>query len=363
MEVWDTLCTFFLPFMQAMRNAKKVSINFYNPINFKHFHLFHNNNETSQNIFLISIGFILGSIDDEKSLYINTDTYRKLDKKRASLLSQESENLNANTFTKTSKPKRVESFIRKIEKNLWRRKDTKKEPSPAPSSHSSDQSTIKRSKNIFNLISGGRKSTREVEIQCKMDEEKDYYGGIGTRKSSNGNEKKFSITRPLRAFQQKNYENGSNQRLTSIMKSSPQQQQPDHRLREYESNKKSSTPAPIRIEIDLRNTNKRPIGVASPLPQKTRSALKNGNNIKSKSGNYDSGYKKPPEITKSHAPSRLQVNADNGNDLRRDGNERVSFREYREQLRAAKTENRQKITDTSDDDLRRSYQQSFFVPM
>lgn len=303
-------------------------------------------------------------MEDDKSLYINTNTYRKMDKKRASLLSQESENLNANTFTKSSKPKRVESFIKKIEKNLWRRKETKKEPSPAPSSHSSDQGTIKRSKNIFSLISGGgRKSTREVEIQCKMDDERDYYGGVSTKKSSKGDEKKYTVTRPLKVSQQRNYENGSNQRLTSIMKSS--QQQPDHRLREYESNnnKKSSTPAPIRIEIDLRNTNKRPIGVASPLPQKTRSALKNG----IKSGNFDSsgvGNKKPIEITRSYAPSRLQVNnADNGNYLKRDGNERVSFREYREQLRAAKHENRQKINDTSDDELKRSYQQSFFVPM
>lgn len=302
----------------------------------------------------------LESFDDDKSLYINTDTYRKMDKKRASLLSQESENLNANTFTKTSKPKRVESFIRKIEKNLWRRKDTKKEPSPAPSSQSSDQSTIKRSKNIFNLISGGRKSTREVEIQCKMDEERDFDSGNTLRKNAYGNERKLTITKPLKASQQRNYENGSNQRLTSIMKSS----QPTdlNRPREYES-RKSSTPAPIRIEIDLRNTNKRPIGVASPLPQKTRSALKNG----IKTPNYDAASKKPLEITRSYAPSRLQVNTvdnnSNNNNIRRDGNERVSFREYREQLRAAKNESRQKITDTSDDDLKRTYQQSFFVPM
>lgn len=297
----------------------------------------------------------LGSIvDDEKSLYINTDTYRKLDKKRASLLSQESENLNANTFTKSAKPKRVESFIRKIEKNLWKRRDSKKEPSPAPSSQSSDQSTIKRSKNIFSLISGGRKTTREVEIQCKMDDEKDYYSGIIMRKSSiNDAERRQSHSRPLRVSQQRNYENGSNQKLTSIMKSS----QPDYRnVREYESSKKSSTPAPIRIEIDLRNTNKRPIGVASPLPQKTRSALKNG--VKN---NND---KKSAEYSRSNAPpsSRLQVTSDQNN-IKRDENERVSFREYREKLRATKNENRNKITDTSDDDLKRSYQQSFFVPM
>ena len=267
-----------------------------------------------------------------------------MDKKRASLLSQESENLNASTFTKSSKPKRVESFIKKIEKNLWKRRDSKKEPSPAPSSHSSDQSTVKRSKNIFNLISGGvnRKTTREAEVQCKMDDEKDYYSGVMMRKSSISDAERKNqnpTSRPLRVTQQQ-----QNQKLTSIMKSS----QPDY------CNKKSTTPAPIRIEIDLSNTNKRPIGVASPLPQKTKSALKNGNkNV------YD---KKSTGNVRSNASSstKLQINADN---LRRDGNERVSFREYREQLRAAKNENRHKVTDTSDDDLRRSYQQSFFVPM
>lgn len=328
----------------------------------------------------------LGS-NEEKSLYINTDTYRKLDKKRASLLSQESENLNVETFTKQSKPKRVESFIKKIEKNLWRRSKPK-EPSPAPSSHSTDKSdressTIKRSKNIFNLIASGKKSTREVEIQCKMDEDNDYYSGIAVRKSSlsltpdhhqqqqQHHNKKSSI-RPLKTSQR--VENGSNQRLTSIIKpsndrnrsKSSQQQRNDHPHFEHENantNKKSSTPAPIRVEIDLRNAknhkygepnnNRKPIGIASPLPQ-PRSVLKSGTGK-----NYDSN-KRHNEISRNQAPSsssRLQVE---GN-FRRDEGERISFREYREQLRAAnKGESRK---DTSDDELKRSYQQSFFVPM
>ncbi|KAG5677499.1 hypothetical protein PVAND_007256 [Polypedilum vanderplanki] len=325
--------------------------------------------------------------NDEKSLYINTDTYRKLDKKRASLLSQESENLNVETFTKSSKPKRVESFIKKIEKNLWRRKDPK-EPSPAPSSDKSDResSTIKRSKNIFNLIASGKKSTREVEIQCKMDEDNDYYSGIAVRKSSlslspdHRHHHKKSSMRPLKSSQR--YENGSNQRLTSIIKSSvdrnrnkttsQQRRNNDHPHYEYENgnmNKKSSTPAPIRVEIDLRNSknnqsnkyvessNRKPIGIASPLPQ-PRSVLKSGTGK-----NYDSNSsnKKHNEISRNQPPqssSRLQVESN----FRRDEGERMSFREYREQLRAAKNENR-KVPDTSDDDLRRSYQQSFFIPM
>lgn len=289
-----------------------------------------------------------------------------MDKKRASLLSQESENLNVSTFTKSSKPKRVESFIKKIEKNLWRRKDPK-EPSPAPSSsHSTSDregSTVKRSKNIFkDLMSVGKKSTREVEIQCKMDEDKDYYSGIATRKSSlqpptSLIDTKKQQLRPLKTSQQ--YEGGNKQRLTGIIKSSTAR----NKQRDYPYNdadamtKKSSTPAPIRVEIDLRNAQnssgnngknssslKKPIGIASPLPQ-PKSVLK-------------SGTAKSYENKKSYAaPSKLTID----NDFRREGSDRISFREYREQLRA-KNENK-KITDNSDDDLRKSYQQSFFIPM
>jgi len=304
-----------------------------------------------------------------------------MDKKRASLLSQESENLNVSTFTKSTKPKRVESFIKKIEKNLWRRKDPK-EPSPAPSSsHSTSDregSTVKRSKNIFkDFMSSGKKSTREAEVQCKMDEDKDYYGGIATRKSSmqvSSSDNNKKSLRPLKVSQR--YENGNNQRLTSIIKSSAdrntrnkQRDYPSYESDNTNANKKSSTPAPIRVEIDLRNghnnnnnnnktinnnrtidlNSKKPIGIASPLPN-PKSVLK--------SGTAKSYENKKSEISRSYAaPSKLTVE----NKLEREGSDRISFREYREKLRA-KNENK-KITDTSDDDLRRSYQQSFFVPM
>lgn len=304
-----------------------------------------------------------------------------MDKKRASLLSQESENLNVSTFTKSTKPKRVESFIKKIEKNLWRRKDPK-EPSPAPSSsHSTSDregSNIKRSKNIFkDFMSSGKKSTREAEVQCKMDEDKDYYIGIATRKSSmqvlSSDKNNKKSLRPLKVSQR--YENGNNQRLTSIIKSSAdrntrnkQRDYPSYESDNTNANKKSTTPAPIRVEIDLRNghsnsnnkintnrtidlnSKKKPIGIASPLPQ-PKSVLKSGTAAKS----YEN---KKSEISRSYAaPNKLTVE----NNLQREGSDRISFREYREQLRA-KHENK-KITDTSDDDLRRSYQQSFFVPM
>lgn len=309
-----------------------------------------------------------------------------MDKKRASLLSQESENLNVSTFTKSSKPKRVESFIKKIEKNLWRRKDPK-EPSPAPSSsHSTSDregSTIKRSKNIFkDFISSGKKSTREVEVQCKMDEDKDYYSGIATRRSSTqvnaSPENKKTPLRPLKASQR--HENGNNPRLTSIIKSSADRSRNKQRDYPYNNDsdnvtniinnnsKKSSTPAPIRVEIDLRNAHnnngnnktnnnrstdlnlRKPIGIASPLPQ-PKSVLKSGT---AKSYENKKAYAAAAAAT---TPNKLAVE----NTFGREGSDRISFREYREQLRA-KQENK-KMTDNSEDDLRRSYQQTFFVPM
>lgn len=324
-------------------------------------------------VIIFSTLSFLGSREDEQLLYINTDAYRKLDKKRASLLSQESENLNVNTFTKSTKPKRVESFIRKIEKNLWRRKDPK-EPSPVPSSHSTDksdrgESTMKRSKNIFNLITNGggnKKSTREVEIQCKMDDEKDYTSGIITFNANHSNKKYRSLKQSQR------FENEPNQNLSSIKKAPSTVNRIKKQDCKYDNtnvNKKSSTPAPIRVEIGLQNasnshgsnnekyadTNKKPIGIASPLPQ-TRSALKSGT-MKC----YD--YKKS-EIARYNAPQQQQQQQQrlklDGN-FRREENDQMSFREYRDRLRT-KNENR-RITDTSDDDLKRSYQQSFFIPM
>lgn len=235
--------------------------------------------------------------------------------------------------------------------SFWRRNKDSKEKSPSPSG----SDTVKRSKNIFNLITSGKKSTRDIGIECKMDEDRDYYGGMGTRKSSIQSlisEKKY---RPSKIALK--HDNGSNQQLTGIIKT------PERRNPYYENAKKSTTPivaAPIRVEIGLRNIhkytsetelNKKPIGIASPLPQaRNRSALKNGT-----SKTYDT---KRPEITRSYAPARVQETT---NSFNRDDNDRMSFREYREKLKLKKDNRR--ITDNSDDELRQSYQQSFFIPM
>lgn len=235
--------------------------------------------------------------------------------------------------------------------SFWRRHKDPKEKSPSPSG----SDTIKRSKNIFNLITSGKKSTRDVGIECKMDDDRDYYSGMGTRKSSIQSlvsEKKYRPTK----IASRRYDNGSNQQLTGIIKT-PERRYP------YEGTKKSMTPAPapIRVEIGLRNPhrftseselNKKPIGVASPLPQaRNRSLLKTGT-VKS---SYDS---KRPEIniSRSYAPPRAQETSN----FTREGSDRMSFKDYREQL---KLKNSRRVTDNSDDELRQSYQQTFFIPM
>jgi hypothetical protein len=188
-----------------------------------------------------------------------------------------------------------------------------------------------------------------------MDEDHDYnQRDMGTRKSSMLSlisEKKY---RPMKSSQR--YENGSNQQLTSIIKS------PERRYPYHEGIKKSTTPMPppIRVEIGLRNMNKyasdsepkkRPIGIASPLPQaRNRSVLKNVT-VKS----YDN---KKVELNRSYAPPKVQEPSSN---FSREGSDRMSFRDYREKLKL-KNDNR-RITDNSDDELRKSYQQSFFIPM
>lgn len=297
----------------------------------------------------LSLSLTILEGDNERSLYINTDTFRKKDKKRSSL-SQEPENLDTNTFTKKDKPKRVESLIKRFDISFWRRNKDQKEKSPSPSG----SDTIKRSKNIFNLITSGKKSTRDVGIECKMDEDRDYYGGMGARKSSIQSLASERKHRPLRSSQR--LESGSNQKLMSIIKP------PERRFPYYESAKKSMTPipAPIRVEIGLRSVskftseselNKRPVGIASPLPQaRNRSTLKN-DSAKSYEG------KRMGNLSRSYAPTSVQET----NDFNRGSNDRISFKEYRERLKV-KNDNR-RITDNSDDELRQSYQQSFFVPM
>jgi hypothetical protein len=188
-----------------------------------------------------------------------------------------------------------------------------------------------------------------------MDEDRDYYQGMGTRKSSIQSllsEKKHH--RPPKSS--KRYEQGSNQQLTSIIKP------PERRYPYYEKKSTTPAPAPIRVEIGVRSSinkytsdaesKRRPIGIASPLPQaRNRSALKNATTKSFESKRLEIN------APRSYAPAKVQEM----NNFNREGSDRTSFREYREKLKL-KNDGR-RITDNSDDELRKSYQQSFFIPM
>lgn len=198
-------------------------------------------------------------------------------------------------------------------------------------------------------MTSGKKTTRDVGIECKLDDEdRDYYSGMGTRKTSIQSLLSEKTYRPMKRSQRT--ENGRNRQLTSIIK-------PPERCYPYESAKKSTTPltAPIRVEIGLRNkystngeSKGRPIGIASPLPvARNRSATRSGIGQ-----SYERARQEP---TRSYAPAREQTI------FSREGSDRISFKDYREKLKL-KNDGR-RITDNSDDELRQSYQQSFFIPM
>lgn len=228
--------------------------------------------------------------------------------------------------------------------SIWRRN---KDKSPSPSG----SDTIKRSKNIFNLMSSGKKSTRDVAIECKIDEDRDYYNEMGTRKGSIlslVSEKKY---RPMRSSLR--CDSGSNQQLTGIIKT------PERR---YPHKSMTPVPAPIRVELGTRSTRytsepeniRKPVGIASPLPQaRSRSVLKNGT-----SRSYENNRS---ELPRSYVPMPVRVLETPSSNFNREGSDRPSFRQYREKLKV-KNENR-RITDNSEDELRKSYQQSFYIPM
>jgi hypothetical protein len=202
--------------------------------------------------------------------------------------------------------------------SFWRRGSKEKSPSPSGSD------TIKRSKNIFNLMTSGKKSTRDIGIECKLDLEEEMEK---SRKSSMQS-----------LIPERKHHRSRNQPLTSIIK-------PTERRYPYKSS--TQMPAPIRVEIGLRNSNKytsesdvskKPIGIASPLPQqRNRSALK------------------------KNCDTKVSLKVQEPSEFTRQGSDRMSFRDYRDRLKL-KSENK-RITDNSDDELRQSYQQSFFIPM
>lgn len=286
---------------------------------------------------------ILGK-GNENSLYINTDTYRKSSKSRSSL-SQESDNLNTNTFTKSDKPKRVDSLIKKFDISFWRRHKDHKEKSPSPSG--SESINRSGSKNLFNLKFSGKKSTRDVATECKLDEDRDYSGGIGFRKSSIQpliSERKHKSVRSSQRFENVN-------EPTGIIKS------PERRFPYYQNEKKTIHSNPIRVEIGSNrfssqlHLNRKPVGIASPLPQARNRSMTRTEANRSYENKRLGNFQQPPAQLK--VPPRESFS--------RDSNDRISFREYRERLKSKN--DIQRVADNSDNELRQSYQQTFFVPM
>lgn len=313
-------------------------------------------------------------------------------------------NNNTATLTRRAKPKRVESFIKKFDTiNFWKRRDSKdKSPSPATNNNNGTTNgsssvggdTLKRTKNIFNLIASSKKSTRDIGIECKLDQEErqeryDHFdssyshqygsnggGGVvvgndmGLRKSSvqSLNEELPKYRRAV--SKPKVYEHGSTQLLTSIIKTPERRYAaaavPTTRVGfDVKSRSKYTPSPPIDTYDDTRA--RRPVGVASPQPQiRSRSVLKNGNSTLKKQAPLPPST---PPYSSTLKSTRLLASIENGNnlhdnDLTRQESDRMSFREYRERLLKAKNENnRRLLAENSDDELRKSHQQSFFVPI
>lgn len=339
---------------------------------------------------------------DKLQHYANMDSYRKSsrsqhrdDHHHRSYRSHSHDSSDRNhhhtstaTLTRRSKPKRVESFIKKFDTiNFWKRRDSKdKSPSPATnnSNHTGNGDTLKRTKNIFNLIASSKKSTRDIGIECKLDQEErqeryDYFDSsfshagndMGLRKSSvqSLNEEIPKYRRP--SSKPKVYEHGSTQLLTSIIKTPERRYNytttaaiPTTRVGFDVKSRSKYTPSPP-IEYDDIISRRKPVGVASPQPQiRARSVLKNGGS---------STLKKPPPpppLSSTLKSTRLLASIENNNHngldddptTRQEG-DRMSFREYRERLLAQKNENNRRLADNSDDELRKTHQQSFFVPI
>lgn len=283
---------------------------------------------------------------------------------------ENAENVNTTTFTKSTKPKRVESLIKRFEWNFLKRNKEPKEASPSPSAHSTDSQ--KKSKNIFNLISGvgTKKTTRDIGIECKMDDERDYnYNhGMGQRKGSVqsiSSDRKYKTVRIKDVRPDSEHRSRLGSMTTSVVK--PMERRSKSRDYPYYENIKkttATTPAPIRVDLRTNNkyysdltseSNKKPVGIASPQPQvRTRSSLRNGNT------KIYENTKTP--FTRSYAAPANRYNSDQEQSTnKKDSSDRLSFREYREQQRMKNDSKRS--NNNSEDELKKSYQQSFFIPV
>lgn len=263
---------------------------------------------------------------------------------------------------KRVKPKRVESLIKRFEKNFLRRDKAPKEPKEhkelkeySPISNSSTDS-LKRIKKIF---SSSKKVTRDVGIDCKIDDDIDYQNRLNTfRKSSIK-----SVTSDRFSSPQKIYYENPDQRRRETLRPLDRKKLRNDEI--YENVGRKINPEPIRVELDSRRGGKvshKPVGIANP--QQHRPSITSLSSIDSRARDSKKQQIKPIRV-EFFKPSALKprsaiVSAGRSDkvNVNESKTDKMSFREYRE----AQKFRSNKLIDDHDDQLKNSHQQSFFVP-
>lgn len=244
-----------------------------------------------------------------------------------------------------------------------RREKEPKESSPTPSAHSTESQRAQKSKNIFNLIGGHKAKTRDVGINCKIDEDLEYQRVLCTKRMTL---KPAISERTLKSARKLVQESRDSVKAAErrISKGLPEVDQ-----HIYENIKKNSRPAPIRVEIDLRRATKyepdysespKPVGIANPQVQRNSNTSSTSTESRRTTQKYQVSQPIRVEIPKSKpspAP-RTQPHPETDNFSNRKAPEKMSFCEYRESLRAKRERN---LTSDPEDDLKKTHQQSFFV--
>lgn len=238
--------------------------------------------------------------------------------------------------------------------------------SPAPSTESVD--SLKNKKNLFNLMSKPIK-TRDIGILCKIDEDLEYQRILSTKKIT------LKSDRPIKSARKIYSDSLDARREAATVKAA--ERRASKRAEEdqpfYENIKKQqSRPGPIRVEIDLRRASKydsdgvsessKPVGIASP--QNHRPSISSVTSVESRRLSSQQKYQvsqpirveleKPSPAPRSQLTTQLDSKFAN-----RRAPDNMSFREYRESLRSNKGP---KSHGDPDADLKKTHQQSFFVP-
>lgn len=238
-----------------------------------------------------------------------------------------------------------------------------KEPSPTPSAQSTESVKNQKSKNIFNLIGGSKVRTRDVGINCKIDDDLDYQRVLSTKRMVL---KPAISERTLKSARKISQENRDSVKAAERRMSRGLPEVDQHI---YENVKKNARQAPIRVEIDLRKSTKydsdysessKPVGIANPQVHRNSNTSVTSTESRRTSNQYQVTQPIRVELPKSKpspAPRTRKIIEEESFSNRK-APEKMSFREYRESLRAKRE---RQMTSDPEDDLKKSHQQSFFV--